>query len=328
MQLGIVNQETWGFLDEVVQELMKFHQVNVFESREVSSPVFRDRINRIYYQRHLQHFLDSQDVVFFEWASELLAYASKLKKTSRVITRLHRYELYQWADRIDWNYVDRIIFVSQAKKNEFILRFPEQQKKGVVIPVGISLEKFQSTPRQFSGNIGIMCHLSPRKRVYELILAFAELVNTQPGFNLHIGGGVHQKFPDYAQALFRLVDKLGIQDKVTFYGAVKDTPSWYQNIDIFISNSYSEGLQVSPMEAIASGCFCLVHQWDGAEEFLPEKFLYFSDQSLIDKINKYVQSPENIRQSARSEQYAIIQDRFNSKRINQQIRQTVENLLA
>jgi len=120
-----------------------------------------------------------------------------------------------------------------------------------------------------------------QEEVYELILDFYELNRLNNGFTLHIGGGVRARFKDYYEALHRLVSKLNLNDKVLFYGHISDPQNWYHKIDILISNSYSEGLQVTPMEAIASGCYCLSHYWDGAEELLPEENLFFTSRELL-----------------------------------------------
>jgi glycosyltransferase involved in cell wall biosynthesis len=79
---------------------------------------------------------------------------------------------------------------------------------------------------------------------------------------------------------------------VTFYGHVEKPEDWYPRIDIFISNGYSEGLQVSPMEAMATGCYCLSHHWDGADELLPVEQLYFTDRELQDLVLQHVDRTE------------------------------------
>ena len=134
-------------------------------------------------------FLAGSDAVFFEWSSELLASASHLPKRCAIITRMHRFELYQWADRVSWDAVDRIILVSKAKRREFLARFPAQADKIVVITEAVDVEKFQFQPKPYYGNIGILCHLTPRKRVYETILAFSEVAAQDSQLHLHIAGG-------------------------------------------------------------------------------------------------------------------------------------------
>lgn len=324
MRIGIANEETWAFFHDVYRELSQHHDVSQFTRPAFNAPVFNERINRWLFSYKLQNFMERQDVVFFEWASGLLADASHLPKRAKIVIRLHRYELYRWANKVNWDAVDTIIMVSEAKKHEFVSRFPQQVEKIVVIPVGIDMEKFRPVRRRFSGALGTLCHLRPRKRVYELILTFYELIQRRDDVHLHIGGGEAPGFAEYSRAIHTLVNKLQLQDRVTFYGHVANQEEWYRGIDIFISNSYSEGLQVAPMEAVASGCYCLSHYWDGADELLPAEDLYFSDAELLERLERYCEADEEERAQWRMRQREIVCQRFDAEKINTKIREVVE----
>jgi glycosyltransferase involved in cell wall biosynthesis len=326
MRLGIAIQETWNFFDEIYADLASNYETNIFKRRIWKFPVFYSRINNYLFHHDLHHFMQSNDVVLFEWASELLAAATHLPKSCGIVTRLHRYEMYEWVNYINWDVVDKIIVVSQAKRREFISRFPNQEAKLIVSSPSISLEEFKPNSKTYSGDIGILCHLSPRKRVYELILTFYELLQGAGDFHLHIGGGQEPAFEDYYLALQYLVDELEIRNKVTFYGNVNDPKSWYSNIDIFISNSYSEGLQVALMEAMASGCYCLSHKWDGVKEMLPCNQLYYTDKELLEKIINYDNTPEADKQAIRRSMREIACEKFDIKLTKAQFRQAIEEV--
>jgi glycosyltransferase involved in cell wall biosynthesis len=257
-----------------------------------------------------------------------LVVASRMPKVSGIVTRLHRYEMYQWVDRINWNVVDKIIVVSHAKKAEFIERFPSQADKIVVSGPSTSLERFSPCPKVCGGDIGILCLLTPRKRVYDLILVFYQLLQQRNDLHLHIGGAMDRTFEDYYYALHSIVADLGIQKNVTFYGNVNEPWNWYQNIDIFISNSYSEGLQVAPMEAMASGCYCLAHRWRGAEELLPQENLYYTDAELLNKILDYCQTSdfEKLEHKKRMREWA--EKNFDINQTIQQVEQAIEDVAA
>ncbi|HZD10503.1 MAG TPA: glycosyltransferase family 4 protein [Candidatus Binatia bacterium] len=328
MKLGIAVEETWSFLHEIFADLSAHHEVQLFQRRRFDLPVFNTRVNRFLFRRDVGRFLKTNQVVFFEWASGLLAAATAAPHTTPLVARLHRYEMYRWADKINWDHVDRLVLVSKAKEKEFIHHFPTQAGKTVVIPEAISLDRFMPYHKPFAGDIGILCHLRPRKRVYELILAFSELAMQDADLHLHIGGGEAPGFEEYFEAVHALVRALHLNDRVTFYGHVNDPEAWYRKIDIFISNSYSEGLQVSPMEAIASGCFCLSHLWDGADELLPAEDLYFTDSQLQAKILEYCQATEAERRGRQRQQYDIVCERFNVDLTKVQIRQLLESVAA
>ena len=123
-----------------------------------------------------------------------------------------------------------------------------------------------------------------------------------------------------------LVRRLDLEGNVTFYGNVSETEAWHKRIDIFISNSYSEGLQVSPMEAIGSGCYCLSHGWDGADELLPLGDIYFTDKELINKVLTYADSSSQERLSKREAQLAVVRENFDINQIKVQIRRLVEEV--
>jgi glycosyltransferase involved in cell wall biosynthesis len=125
-----------------------------------------------------------------------------------------------------------------------------------------------------------------------------------------------------------LVRRLGLEDRVSFDGNVEDTPEWYRKIDIFISNSYSEGLQVSPLEAIASGCYCLSHRWPGSEEMLPEANLYDSDRELIQRLLEFWNLPRPEKQARIEGLQSIVRDRFDVDRTRVQIGAVIEEVGA
>ena len=328
MKLGIAIQETWDFLHEIYADLKAQHQTSLFERRTFELPVFTARLNNHFLRQDLQAFMQANDVVFFEWASELLALASHLPKTCGIVTRLHRYEMYQWADQINWEAVDRIILVSEAKRREFASRFPAQAGKISVISEAVSLDRFTLGNKPFSGDIGTLCHLRPRKRVYELILAFYELSQFRDDLHLHIGGGEVSGLGEYPQALRVLVENLGLQKKISFHGHISNPQDWYHTIDVFISNSYSEGLQVSPIEAIASGCYCLSHFWDGADELLPRENLYYSERELTQKLLEYCETSEAEKEQRKTALRTRVIDNFDVDKTKIQIRQLIEAVAA
>jgi glycosyltransferase involved in cell wall biosynthesis len=326
MRIGIAIEETWSFLHEIYDDLAAHHDVSLFERRQFHLPVFNQRISNRMFRRDLQQFMQQNDVVFFEWASGLLAAATHLPKTSGIVTRLHRYELYRWADQIQWDRVDRIILVTEAKRREFLARFPEQADKTVVIHEAVSLERFRPHPRPFRGQICILSHLRPRKRIYDLILTFYELRQQRPDFHLHIGGGAAPGFAEYHAAIHQLVDRLGLREHVTFYDHVTEPEAWYRNIDILISNSYSEGLQVTLLEGMASGCYCLSHDWDGVEELLPREYRFLTSSELIEKILHYAEMPVEAREAHRKRLRSLVAASCDIEVNKVRIRQIIEEV--
>lgn len=326
IRLGLVvgRNETWSFIRDLYDIWQEQYEVSVFTERATASPFFKERLDRRLLRADLGAFLERQDVAFFEWGSELLAVASHLPKTTPIITRIHRYEMYQWVNKVNWNAVDEIVLVSRAKYQEFTKRFPDEAGKCHVIPEAVNLERFTFQPRPYSGNVGILCHLSPRKRVYELILAFHSLARQHPDLHLYIGGGYQDRYADYYFAMTDMVQRLGLAARVTFDGPVEDTPAWYRKIDIFISNSYSEGLQLAPMEAMASGCYTLSHWWAGAEELLPETNLFCSESELQQRVASYVALAETEKRQQIEQLRSIVEAKFDVQRTSLEFQRLIE----
>ena len=325
MKIGICmpSDDPEIFFKEIVGYLSLQHQLEYFKHNSLETPFLKERIYRYLSRRNLDHFLSENDVVFFEWASQLLVEATRLPKKCGIVTRLHRYEMYHWANQINWQIVDRIILVSRAKEKEFLSRFPSEVNKTRVIPEAISLQKFKPSQKQYSGDIGILCDLIPRKRIYDLLLAFYELNKISNNFRLHIAGGPNPAHMDYFHSIEDIVQRLKLENKVTFYGGITNPWDWYSNIDIFISNSYSEGLQVAPMEAMASGCYVLSHYWDGADELLPFDQLYFSSQELISKILDYSSLSDSVKSNKKALMQSIVKDNFDVEQIQVKINDVI-----
>jgi glycosyltransferase involved in cell wall biosynthesis len=328
MRIGIAIEETWAFFKEIYEDLQQHHQVSLYERKTSSLPVFNTKLNRYLFDQGLQNFLRDNEVVFFEWASELLAAATHLPKTCAIVARLHRYEMYRWVDKVNWEVVDRIIVVTDAKKNEFIEKFPDQVAKVVVIPEAVSLERFQPFEKTTRGDIGTLCNLIPRKRVYELILAFYELSKVNPILHLHIAGPEHDFYREYASALYSLVRRLDLVEQVTFYGRVAEPEVWYRNLDIFVSNSYSEGLQVALLEAMACGIFSLSHTWEGADELLPADHLFYSENEFVDRINHYLEKSPDEQRMIKNQMITLVAGKSDIQNTVERIRTVLEEFGA
>jgi glycosyltransferase involved in cell wall biosynthesis len=309
IRLGVVNPQSWDFLKDLYPYFSAAFQTSVFQEPP-SSTLLPGRVRQLLFRRSLQRFMENNDVVFFEWASDLLAQATHLPKSTTIITRLHRWELYAWADRINWNAVDHIVFVSESKRRAFLRRFPAHPHSTHVIYNGVSLQQFAFHQRPFCGALGTLCHIIPRKRIYDLLLFFSDLRNELPSLTLRVGGNFDPDQTDYQDAIVSLIDKLSLQDAVIFDGYVADPALWYPQIDVFLSHSYSEGLQVAALEAMATGCNVLSHRWEGAEELVPEECLYTTNDDLRGRIRQLCRASESERTQLASRLRSLAVQKF------------------
>jgi glycosyltransferase involved in cell wall biosynthesis len=325
-RLGVfVGENNWTFFHEIYEDLAQHYSTEIFRRKTYQVPILQGRLNRWAFHHGLRSTLARNDVCFFEWASELLMASSRMPKSCAIATRLHSFELYDWAPKIHWQSVDRIICVSQAMQKRFIALYPDHAPKTAVVYNGRPLDAFQHLARRdFQFNLGMLGSIIPIKRVYDVILMFYTLKQQARQARLFLGGEIIHE-PRYAAATCRLVEKLGLQDSVLFDGRV-DPALWLQKIDILISNSYWEGQQVALIEGMASGCYCLCHFWAGAEEMLPPENLYITEAEFCQKILSYAETSAAEKRQCQARLRAIAYDKFDIERIKPQIRQIINEL--
>lgn len=329
-KLGIFVGERglWTFFKEIYTDFAAHYETTVFEPKQYRLPILSRRINGWSYRNGMRTILKQSDACFFEWASEMLEFASHMPKYAPIITRLHSFELARWADRINWDHVDRIIFVSEAIRLKFIAKYPAHTSKTVRVYNAILVNKYIPIWRPFDFSLGMLCTINPIKRVYETILMVKELRDQGYEPTLHIAGGpARGNYEDrYYLAVRGLVKKLDLEEAVQFYGNVDEPAAWLQKIDIFISNSFWEGLQTALIEAMASGCYCLSHFWDGAEEVLPPENIYITDSELMRKLIFYAQLSDDERAHLKTQMVEIARQKFDIEDKKGRLREIIESV--
>jgi glycosyltransferase involved in cell wall biosynthesis len=117
--------------------------------------------------------------------------------------------------------------VSQAMQQQFIDLYPDHEHKTTVVYNGRSLAAFKPFARtEFDFTIGMLCNITPIKRIYEVVLMLSELRAKGYDARLRIAGKAeHPNDLRYAAAIHRLVDTLGLHSHVKFDDYVTDTPA-------------------------------------------------------------------------------------------------------
>ena len=292
IRVGVIVPDT-VFFQEILNEFKKKFIVKVFEDYKsipldgLFETITKGPLNiyhKLIHRVKLLNLMKWSDVCFFEWAKEDLILATHFPKKCKIVVRLHRYEFFKFAEKIDWNKVHKVMFVAGHMERLLIEKYPILKEKTVVIPSNLDINKFKPKERDFKGRIGILGNIIERKRIYELILAFYEIQKENKELTLHIGG---KGKGEYHYQVKDLIRKLELDNKVFLEGYIENIVDWYNSIDIYISNSRHEGLQLSLIEALICGCYPLSHFWNGAEEVLPKNHIYITDNDLKAKIMDY-----------------------------------------
>jgi glycosyltransferase involved in cell wall biosynthesis len=267
---------------------------------------------------NISSLMNKSDIVLFDWSERNLAIGSKLKTTQKIATRLHRYEIFfDYFHEINWQNVDAINLVNKALQKRFVNHYPALVDRTVVIYDALDTETYKPQPdKEFHGTIGMVGYIVERKRVYDFIISFSELIKEYPDLSFRIAG---KGEGEYFTMLQELVEKLGIKNKVVFDGYVEDLAAWYNNIDLIVCNSYHESFHMGLHDGTLCGCYPLSHFWDGVDEFLPEYFVFSSNEDLTNKITEWYNLSDTKRYSRIKAQQEQLVTNHNVKTISEQI---------
>lgn len=125
-----------------------------------------------------------------------------------------------------------------------------------VVPNGVDLDVFKRKPAHAEERVGdakvilgIAARFDPEKGHNLLVRAAAQLVREGVDLEVHCAGT-----GELEQSCRMLAEELGIVERVRFFGAVEDVPSFLHTLDAFVLPSiFGEGLPLSVLEAMATG---------------------------------------------------------------------------
>jgi glycosyltransferase involved in cell wall biosynthesis len=184
---------------------------------------------------------------------------------------------------MSWNrrwYVRTLLASRVAAQNTDMMRrfFGSSlfRNRSILRPPGVDVEMFRpDVPRRLAlrsrmgiGNgtvvAGCVAHLVPVKGHPTLIEALA----AAPEVVLWIAG--RELDERYAADLHSRVHDLGLQDRVSFLGDVKDVPAFLAELDVFVLPTWDqwrmEGCPVALLEAMASGRACVASDIPGSRD--------------------------------------------------------------
>ena len=113
---------------------------------------------------------------------------------------------------------------------------------------GIDVSRFSYTGPDAAGPAVMVGRLSPEKNVETLLRAAALLGPRRPGFRLHIAGTGPS-----LEGLKKLHGELGLDGVVTFLGEVADVPGLLARSSMLVLPSWTEGVSLTLLEAMARG---------------------------------------------------------------------------
>jgi glycosyltransferase involved in cell wall biosynthesis len=124
----------------------------------------------------------------------------------------------------------------------------------IVVPNGVAPDAYpELTDEPAEPTVVWVGRIDPLKDLHTLITAFHRLRRTVPDARLRLAGPVPPTGQAYAESCRRLVDRLGLRDRVEFVGPVASSREAYATGSVVALSSISEGMPYTVIEAMMCG---------------------------------------------------------------------------
>jgi len=249
-----------------------------------ASPILQNPIRFVKNIARVILLSKNHDVIFVEFLSFYAGILSFLKRIGiikkPIVVRCHRTEIYDLYDKYKWlintaaRNANLIICVGKRILNDLTKKIPFAKRKSIMIYNGVDTSKFKIIRKPFTNSeltIGTLGIHIPRKGILELILVAINLIKTGHKIKLKIGSS------GPLTSLFkRIIEANKVGDRIVLDGFIPDSKlvEWYNDIDVFILNSKSEGHPVAVLEAMCCGRVVIATGVDDLDEILGKEWTY------------------------------------------------------
>ena len=277
--------------------------------------------------------LGQADVVFCEWClGNAVWYSRHVGSGQRLIVRLHLQERgLPYLDQVDWDRVDRLIFIAPRIMRECLERHPHLAAKSALIYNAIdcaTLDRPKLPGAEF--NVGLI-GINPRRKRPDLAVDILEAMRSQDRrYTLVVKSQPpweHEwlwRQPDereYYEALYARIREARDVNAIVFDRPGADVPQWLTKIGVMLSTSDFEGSHQAVAEGMASGAVPAIRAWP-ATELYPADYSFEDAAGAATLIRHF--TPEPLRHRDVCRRYA--RERFDAEQIVRQFRRLFDSL--
>jgi glycosyltransferase involved in cell wall biosynthesis len=191
------------------------------------------------------------------------ALACKQAAGARLVLTRHHYlpmkrnAIYRWM----LARVAAVIAVSDSVRDSVIERLALPPDRVHTIPNWVDPERFRPIEREAAramfrlrGNLVVACigQITPAKGQEEFIRAASRIANMRSDTEFLVVGEELDSDHQFTSELKRLVETLGIADRVRFMGHVRHMPELLAAVDVVVVPSWNEGFSMVTIEAMAA----------------------------------------------------------------------------
>jgi glycosyltransferase involved in cell wall biosynthesis len=166
--------------------------------------------------------------------------------------------------------------------------------------------------------VGIMVSLIPEKFQLVIIQSLSKAI--QAGHKVHLNiFGETEHFLEHHERFQKLMNRLSLQDCISFKDAVQDPSKIYPPLDILISVSTSSSLPNDAKEAMASGILTVVVQINGGTELLMDGvnailLAGFEPEKMTEALMRAINLSANDSLCLRRNAYRMARQEFHPRR--------------
>ena len=105
-----------------------------------------------------------------------------------------------------------------------------------------------------------------------------------------------------------------------------DMNSYYADKDFVISSSLFESFHMSIAEGMLTGCIPLIHNWFGAENIYPHKYIWNTVPDCLDIVSNYMAFSDENKRQARETNRIFIQKMYSVEQELSEIKEVLASL--
>ncbi len=266
------------YRDILVKEMRKEFKVDVFSYlKEISNP-------------------ENYDVIYVEGVNGESLKASQLSLIKKLIIFTTGVEIYQAKmDRLNWNVVDRLCFLSKHQLDYFKMRWGDRCKPKhlSVLPLPCPHEHFLLRKKPVRNNkVALIANITDRKGTYQI----PRFLRMFPKMEIHhlgevcLYGDPVREFVRWKLAKDGNSNRYFWQKHIDF----SKVNNWLEDKAYIWLPTISEGFNRAVMEGMCKGLMPIVRRFAGSDDIWMQEFLY-DEMSEIPKIMEKKYEPEKYR---------------------------------
>ena len=213
-----------------------------------------------------------------------------------------KHALRQWILSILKYYPEKIVFLSEKTREEFVKNGIDRDRTTVIYNFSTISFDEENLKKYRSGKLKFLFvgAISQRKGIIDVLSA---LKKVDGEFELHICGDFMND--ETKDAFFKTV--VGIEDKIFFHGFVKgeEKNRVFANCDILVLPSYGEGLPVVILEGYSAGCAIIASNVGAISEIVNTENGILVEPGDVDRLACAIQKYLDEGRSMLSKQQAI-----------------------